>query len=289
MSYWYYPGCSLKSNGKPYEESLLAVLRALNVPVRELDDWNCCGATSYMSVDEVQAFSLAARNLALAEHASRQTTEKGLPQLVAETLQRGEVDTTPLHLLHRVFEHHEGGVALDRSLCGGLTVVPALLVGERVEVRGRSAAKAPERGRHPQLAEHRARLARIDRGQARGGVAEDLHEDPAEPHHHQRAELRIAHEARDQLPTSAHHLAHEQGDVAVLGPHEPGELLMAERPPGDSSTLLPDDAEVCACAGVSAGRIRACADLDDARATTRATTGCGGCADVVEELVATPL
>ena len=35
----------------------------------------------------------------------------------------------------------------------------------------------------------------------------------------------------------------------VLGPHEPGELLMAERPPGDGSTLLPDDAEVCACAG----------------------------------------
>jgi heterodisulfide reductase subunit B len=83
MSYWYYPGCSLKSNGKPYEESLLAVLRALNVPVRELDDWNCCGATSYMSVDEVQAFSLAARNLALAEQASRQTTEKGVPQLIA--------------------------------------------------------------------------------------------------------------------------------------------------------------------------------------------------------------
>ena len=45
----------------------------------------------------------------------------------------------------------------------------------------------------------------------------------------------------------------------VLGPHEPGELLMAERPPGAGSTLLPDDAEVCACAGVSAGRIRACA------------------------------
>ena len=63
----------------------------------------------------------------------------------------------------------------------------------------------------------------------------------------------------------------------VLGPHEPGELLMAERPPGDGSTLLPDDAEVCACAGVSAGRLRACADLDEARSTTRATTGCGGC------------
>lgn len=33
----------------------------------ELDDWNCCGATSYVSIDETDAFALAARNLALAE------------------------------------------------------------------------------------------------------------------------------------------------------------------------------------------------------------------------------
>ena len=67
MPYLYYPGCSLKSTGKPYEESLLAVMQALGVPVTELDDWNCCGATSYMAIDEEKAFALAARNLALAE------------------------------------------------------------------------------------------------------------------------------------------------------------------------------------------------------------------------------
>jgi len=83
VSYWYYPGCSLKSNGKPYEESLLAVFRELDTPIWELDDWNCCGATSYMSVDETQAFSLAARNLALAERAARQAPEKGPPRLLA--------------------------------------------------------------------------------------------------------------------------------------------------------------------------------------------------------------
>jgi NAD(P)H-nitrite reductase large subunit len=48
---------------------------------------------------------------------------------------------------------------------------------------------------------------------------------------------------------------------------------------------LPDDAEVCACAGVSAGRIRACASLEQARVETRATTGCGGCAGTVGALV----
>jgi heterodisulfide reductase subunit B2 len=67
MTYMYYPGCSLKSTGKPYEESLLAVFRALNVELREIDDWNCCGATAYVSIDEKKAFALASRNLALAE------------------------------------------------------------------------------------------------------------------------------------------------------------------------------------------------------------------------------
>ena len=67
MKYIYYPGCSLKSTGRPYEESLLAVFKELQIPMEELHDWNCCGATSYMSVDELKAFGLAARNLALAE------------------------------------------------------------------------------------------------------------------------------------------------------------------------------------------------------------------------------
>ncbi len=72
----------------------------------------------------------------------------------------------------------------------------------------------------------------------------------------------------------------------ILADSEPGELLMAERPEGDSSTLLPDEAEVCACAGVSAGRIRACRTFEEAREKTRATTGCGGCSSVVQELIA---
>jgi heterodisulfide reductase subunit B len=67
MKYSYFPGCSLKGLGRAYEESLLPVMRHLGVELQELDDWNCCGATAYMSVDEAKAGVLAARNLALAE------------------------------------------------------------------------------------------------------------------------------------------------------------------------------------------------------------------------------
>jgi heterodisulfide reductase subunit B len=49
------------------QDSLYAVFNALGLELRELPDWNCCGATTYISVEEHQAFALAARNLAMAE------------------------------------------------------------------------------------------------------------------------------------------------------------------------------------------------------------------------------
>lgn len=70
----------------------------------------------------------------------------------------------------------------------------------------------------------------------------------------------------------------------VLGPDEPGQLLLGE--PASSATVLPDEAEVCACAGVTAGAIRACSSFADCRETTRATTGCGGCEGVVRRMLA---
>jgi len=67
MEYLYYPGCSLEAAARPYDESLKAVFHALGVQLKELDDWNCCGATIYMSVDEPTSLAISARNLALAE------------------------------------------------------------------------------------------------------------------------------------------------------------------------------------------------------------------------------
>ena len=69
----------------------------------------------------------------------------------------------------------------------------------------------------------------------------------------------------------------------ILGPDEPGQLLLPEAA-GAPMPLL-DEAEVCACAGVSAGQVRTCGSVDECVDRTRATTGCGGCADVVRRLV----
>ncbi len=64
--YVYFPGCALSANGIAYDESLRTLYRLLGLGLRELEDWNCCGATAYMSIDEGSAFLLSARNLSIA-------------------------------------------------------------------------------------------------------------------------------------------------------------------------------------------------------------------------------
>jgi len=66
--YTYFPGCSVSHGGaKAYGSSALAVSKALDVELVELEDWNCCGSTPYTSVDELASLCTSARNLALAE------------------------------------------------------------------------------------------------------------------------------------------------------------------------------------------------------------------------------
>lgn len=67
MKYAYYPGCSLEKTQRGYDESVRAVFKALGQELVEIDDWNCCGATMYMSVKETVSLAVSARNLALAE------------------------------------------------------------------------------------------------------------------------------------------------------------------------------------------------------------------------------
>jgi heterodisulfide reductase subunit B len=66
--YTYFPGCSASDGfAKAYNWSALAVSKILDIDLAELDDWNCCGSTPSSSVDELGAYCMAARDLALAE------------------------------------------------------------------------------------------------------------------------------------------------------------------------------------------------------------------------------
>ncbi len=63
----YYPGCSLDGTAREYGESTEAVAKILDINLKELEDWNCCGAASAHVTDEGLALALSSRNLKIAE------------------------------------------------------------------------------------------------------------------------------------------------------------------------------------------------------------------------------
>jgi heterodisulfide reductase subunit B len=67
MKLGYYPGCALHGSSNDFEQSIRASFGALGVPLTELDDWICCGATAAHSLNHKLSLALPARNLALAE------------------------------------------------------------------------------------------------------------------------------------------------------------------------------------------------------------------------------
>jgi heterodisulfide reductase subunit B len=70
-SYSFYPGCSLHSTGLEYGLSTQAVFKHLGLGLVEVEDWNCCGASSAHALSHSLALALPSRNLALAQAAGR--------------------------------------------------------------------------------------------------------------------------------------------------------------------------------------------------------------------------
>jgi heterodisulfide reductase subunit B2 len=64
--YILYPGCSLETSAGAYHDSIMEISEPLGIQFHNIDDWNCCGATEFHSVNQMQAHALVGRNLALA-------------------------------------------------------------------------------------------------------------------------------------------------------------------------------------------------------------------------------
>ncbi len=78
-------------------------------------------------------------------------------------------------------------------------------------------------------------------------------------------------------------------------PDAPESLLVSAAEGGGlSADLLPDSAAVCSCHNVTKGEIvasvaKGCVDLGELKSTTRASTGCGGCAALLKSVFDTEL
>ena len=62
----YYPGCALEGSGSPYDRSTRAVVKDFGLEMKDLEDWNCCGAMEVKNVDPMLQTYLSSRNLAIA-------------------------------------------------------------------------------------------------------------------------------------------------------------------------------------------------------------------------------
>lgn len=76
MTYGYFPGCSLHSTAKEYDISLRAICKVLDIELKEIDDWNCCGATPAHTSNEELGIALPYSNLVNASN-------EGLKDIVA--------------------------------------------------------------------------------------------------------------------------------------------------------------------------------------------------------------
>jgi heterodisulfide reductase subunit B len=66
----YYPGCSSQATGVHLDTSLRAVMVKLGITFREIEDWNCCGASvGHICAGETPVLALSGRNLANARAA----------------------------------------------------------------------------------------------------------------------------------------------------------------------------------------------------------------------------
>ncbi len=64
----YYPGCALEGTGNGYDVSTRAVAKALGLRLRDVSDWNCCGAMEVKNIDpQIQTY-LSSRVLSNAVH-----------------------------------------------------------------------------------------------------------------------------------------------------------------------------------------------------------------------------
>ena len=67
MEIAYYPGCSLHSSSALYDVQCREVLGNLGIDFKEIDDWNCCGATSAAKTNDFLSIAMPARNLGIAD------------------------------------------------------------------------------------------------------------------------------------------------------------------------------------------------------------------------------
>ncbi|MBN1137998.1 MAG: CoB--CoM heterodisulfide reductase iron-sulfur subunit B family protein [Anaerolineae bacterium] len=74
MKVTYFPGCTLRTTGRGFDNAMRASAAAVGVDLVELPDWNCCGATYPLLIDNILDLAAPAHILVKARLAGSQVT-----------------------------------------------------------------------------------------------------------------------------------------------------------------------------------------------------------------------
>jgi heterodisulfide reductase subunit B2 len=96
VRYSLYPGCTLKTKAKAFEESALKAAEALGLEMLELEEWQCCGAVYPLARDEYFPLLSPVRSLAAAQ-------------------ERGDKLVTLCAACHHVFKRANHAIKNDRE------------------------------------------------------------------------------------------------------------------------------------------------------------------------------
>lgn len=102
MQVGYYPGCSLESTAKEFDLSIRAIFEEMEVSLKEIPDWNCCGASPAHSLNEELAIALPYRNLVKAEEAGLNKIVSPCPACYSHLKHTHERVTKDAHLADRL-------------------------------------------------------------------------------------------------------------------------------------------------------------------------------------------
>ena len=124
--YLLYPGCSMESSAKAYMESMNTIMEPLDLDFEEIEDWNCCGATEYLGINLIPAYSLIARNLALASDQIGRSNGVGATRTVVAPCSACYLNLAKAD--HYMQERPSLGVKVNEALqAGGLAYKPGTL------------------------------------------------------------------------------------------------------------------------------------------------------------------
>lgn len=78
----YYPGCTLKTTAKNFEDSALAVAGVLGIELIELPRWNCCGTVFSLAADDLIHHLAPIRNLIRVQEMNENGMVRGENRLI---------------------------------------------------------------------------------------------------------------------------------------------------------------------------------------------------------------